>query len=236
MWQPGVGWRLKRRFPRWHFYGCFKISAQVEEPFNLRVGSYRLHLFTLARQLLARRARLVNFTFITPIPADTPGLVPRSPRRGGSRGGPGAAGPGGPRGPAAPPQPPGAFPVERELCHLSAAGAASSPSRRRSVWERLPAKRQAINADSSPRGGFLIATSKTLREKAAETRAFLAESAQAAGRARSIQRQRSNGAACLLSAVAAYPRRWKSTSCRKLSLPKQPPHQKKKKKIQKSFI
>ncbi|XP_031955806.1 nascent polypeptide-associated complex subunit alpha, muscle-specific form-like [Corvus moneduloides] len=46
------------------------------------------------------------------------------------------------------PAPPGAFPGKREFCHLSAAGAASSPSRRRSVWERLPAKRQAINADS----------------------------------------------------------------------------------------
>lgn len=58
---------------------------------------------------------------------------------------------------------------KREFRHLSAAGAASSPSRRRSVWERLPAKRQAINADSLPRGGFLIASFRTLREKAAET-------------------------------------------------------------------
>lgn len=84
---------MKRRFPRWHFYGCFKISARVVEPFNLRVGSYRLHLFTLARQLLARRARLVNFTFVTPIPADTSRfgpVEPAAPRHPGQpRGGPG---------------------------------------------------------------------------------------------------------------------------------------------------
>lgn len=79
VWQSGVGWRLKCRFLRWHFYGCFKISARIEEPFNLRVGSYRLHLFTLARQLLARRARLVNFTFTTPSPADTPWFAPVEP-------------------------------------------------------------------------------------------------------------------------------------------------------------
>lgn len=163
-----VGSRLKRRFPSWHFYGCFKISARIVEPFNLRVGSYRLHLFTLARQLLARRARLVNFTFITPIPADTPRFGPAEPAAWKLPGRPQPQGHAGSR-PRCSPAPPGAFPGKREFCPLSAAGAASSPSRRRSVWERLPAKRQAINADSLPRGGFLIASFRTLLEKAAET-------------------------------------------------------------------
>lgn len=54
------------------------------------------------------------------------------------------------------------------------------------MWERLPAKRQAINPDSSPWGEFLIATFGTLREKVAEmlrvAKGFLAESVQAAKR------------------------------------------------------
>lgn len=178
------------------------------EPFNLRVGSYRLHLFTLARQLLARRARLVNFTFITPIPADTPRFGLAEPAAWKLPGRPRPQGQAGSR-PHCSPAPPGAFPGKREFCHLSAAGAASSPSRRRSVWERLPAKRQAINADSLPRGGFLIASFRTLREKAAETlraaKSSLTEGAGAASRAMGIQRQsRTPGAACLLCPAATY--------------------------------
>lgn len=117
-----------------------------------------------------------------------------SPWCGGFRGGP-IAGPAGPQTHCSP-APPGAFPGKREFCHLSAAGAASSPSRHRSVWERPPAKRQAINADSSSLGGFLIATSKTLHEKAAETGAFLAESAQAGRRAFSARTGRPGLPAC----------------------------------------